>query len=186
MLSGIKYSLNNMKENLVMTPDNAQAFERSIDMLDSSIKEMRRVAHNMMPEMLLRYGLDTALKEFCNEIGRSGVIRVTYQSAGIANTKLEQTMAVTIYRIVQELVSNALKHANARNVLVQVHQLEQEQLLAITVEDDGSGFDTKLLNQSEGMGWMNIQNRVEFLKGRFDIQSSPGKGTSVMIEIHIV
>jgi len=186
MLSGIKFSLNNMKENLVMTPDNAQAFERSIDMLDSSIKEMCRVAHNMMPEMLLKYGLDTALKEFCNEIGRTGVMRITYQSAGIATNPIEQTTAVTIYRIVQELVSNAVKHSNAQHVLVQVHALAQEKLLAITVEDDGHGFDATALNQSGGMGWKNIQNRVEFLKGRLDIQSSPGKGTSVMIELNIV
>lgn len=175
-----------MKENLIMTPDNAQAFERSIDMLDSSIKEMRRVAHNMMPEMLLKYGLDTALKEFCNEISRSGVMLITYQSAGLFNSALDQTTAVTIYRIVQELVSNALKHSTARNVLVQVHRLEQEKMLAITVEDDGNGFDTNLLNQFAGMGWKNIQNRVEFLKGRLDIQSSPGKGTSVLIELNIV
>lgn len=175
-----------MKENLVMTPDNAQAFERSIDMLDSSIKEMCRVAHNMMPEMLLKYGLDTALKEFCNEIGRTGVMRITYQSAGIATNPIEQTTAVTIYRIVQELVSNAVKHSNAQHVLVQVHALAQEKLLAITVEDDGHGFDATALNQSGGMGWKNIQNRVEFLKGRLDIQSSPGKGTSVMIELNIV
>lgn len=174
-----------MKGNLVMTPDNARAFERSIDMLDSSIQEMRRVAHNMMPEILLKYGLDTALKEFCTEIDRSGVLHVTYQSAGVTNTTLEQTQAVTVYRIVQELVSNAIKHANARNVLVQVHRLEQEKLLAITVEDDGKGFDTNLLNRSGGIGWKNIQNRVEFLKGRLDIQSAPGKGTSVMIELTI-
>lgn len=174
-----------MKGNLVMTPDNARAFERSIDMLDSSIQEMRRVAHNMMPEILLKYGLDTALKEFCTEIDRSGVLHVTYQPAGVTNTTLEQTQAVTIYRIVQELVSNAIKHASARNVLVQVHRLEQEKLLAITVEDDGKGFDTNLLNRSGGIGWKNIQNRVEFLKGRLDIQSAPGKGTSVMIELTI-
>ncbi len=185
MLSGIKYSLNNMKENLVMTPDNAQAFERSIDMLDSSIKEMRRVAHNMMPEMLLKYGLDTALKEFCNEIGRSSVMRVTYQSAGIVNATLEQTASVTIYRIIQELVSNALKHANAQNVLVQVHQHEQEKVLAITVEDDGKGFDITALKQAGGMGWKNIESRVAFLKGKLDIQSSPDKGTSVMIEMNV-
>lgn len=185
MLSGIKFSLNNMKGNLVMTPDNARAFERSIDLLDSSIQEMRRVAHNMMPEILLKYGLDTALKEFCTEIDRSGVLHVTYQPAGVTNTTLEQTQAVTIYRIVQELVSNAIKHASARNVLVQVHRLEQEKMLAITVEDDGKGFDTNLLNRSGGIGWKNIQNRVEFLKGRLDIQSAPGKGTSVMIELTI-
>jgi two-component system NarL family sensor kinase len=183
MLSGIKFSLNNMKGNLVMTPDNAQAFERSIDMLDSSIQEMRRVAHNMMPEILLKYGLDAALREFCTEIGSSGVIQMNYQPLGNTNFVIEQTTAVTLYRIVQELVNNVLKHAQAQNVLVQLHHIEQEKLLAVTVEDDGKGFDTSTLKQAGGMGWKNIQNRVEFLKGRIDMQSSAGKGTSVMIEI---
>ncbi|MES2427864.1 MAG: sensor histidine kinase [Bacteroidota bacterium] len=185
MLSGIKYSLGNMKENLIMTPDNAQAFERSIDMLDSSIKEMRRVAHNMMPEVLIKYGLDTALTEFCGEIDRSGVIHVNYQSVGMQKAAIEQTTAVAIYRIVQELVNNVIKHAAAKNVLVQAHLSEQEELLIITVEDDGKGFDTTTLKQAEGMGWQNIQNRVEFLKGKTDIQSLSGQGTSVMIEIGI-
>jgi signal transduction histidine kinase len=185
MLSGIKYSLGNIKERLVMTSDNFQAFERSIDMLDSSINEMRRVAHNMMPEMLVKYGLDTALKEFCGEIGRSGVININYQSVGMQGITIEQTTAVTIYRIVQELVNNTIKHAQAKNVIVQLHQSEEEKLLAVTVEDDGRGFDPKTVTRSGGMGWRSIQNRVEFLKGRLDIESSVGSGTSVMIEISI-
>ncbi|SMC42224.1 tetratricopeptide repeat-containing sensor histidine kinase [Pedobacter africanus] len=185
MLSGIKFSLGNIKENLVMTPDNTHAFERSIDMLDSSIQEMRRVAHNMMPEMLVKYGLDTALKEFCTEMDRSGVIHINYQSIGMHNGDIAQTTSVTIYRIIQELVNNSIKHAQAKNVLVQLHQSQQENLLAITVEDDGKGFNTNQLKQANGMGWLNIQNRVEFLKGKIDLQSSPGKGTSVMIEINI-
>lgn len=185
MLSGIKFSLNTVKENLIMTPDNAHAFERSIDMLDSSIKEMRRVAHNMMPEILVKYGLDAALKEFCTEIDRSGVVHVNYQSVGMQQAEVAQTTSVTIYRIVQELLNNSIKHANAKNVLVQLHQSVQEKLLAVTVEDDGNGFDADLLTQSGGMGWPNIKNRVEFLKGRIDLQSTPGKGTSVMIEINI-
>ncbi len=183
MLSGIKHSLSNMKENLIMTPGDAQAFERSIDMLDSSIREMRRVAHNMMPEILIKYGLDTALKDFCNEIDRSGVIHINYQSVGMQKVVIEQTTAVTIYRIVQELVNNTIKHAQAENILVQLHQSAQEKLLAITIEDDGKGFDTSILNQAGGIGWQSIKNRVEFLKGKVDIQSSAGKGTSVMIEI---
>ena len=72
-----------MKGNLIMTPDNEQAFERSMDMLDSSIKEMRRVAHNMMPEALVKFGLDTALQDFCNEINQSGALKVNYQSIGL-------------------------------------------------------------------------------------------------------
>ena len=185
MLSGIKYSLNTMKGNLVMTADNTQAFERSIDMLDSSIKEMRRVAHNMMPEILVRYGLDAALKELCTEIDHSGMLHVNYQSVGVHQADIPQTTSVTIYRIVQELLNNTIKHANAKNVLLQLHQSAQEKLLAVTVEDDGSGFDTNLLKQSEGMGWQNIRNRIEFLKGRIDLQSGKDKGTSILIEINI-
>ncbi|MBS1509554.1 MAG: sensor histidine kinase [Bacteroidetes bacterium] len=185
MLSGIKYSLSNMKENLIMTPDNAQAFERSIDMLDSSIREMRRVAHNMMPEILVKYGLDTALKEFCGEIDRSGVISTKYLSIGMSDTTISQTVAVSVYRIIQELVNNTIKHAGAQQVLVQVHASAQEKLLALTVEDDGKGFDTAVLKQPGGIGWDNIRNRVEFLKGKVDVQSAPGQGTSVLIEIKL-
>lgn len=185
MLSGIKFSLGNIKENLIMTPDNAHAFERSIDMLDSSIQEMRRVAHNMMPEILVKYGLDTALKEFCAEMDRGAVLHVNYQSVGMHQADIPQTTSITIYRIIQELLNNTIKHANAKNVLVQLHHSAQEKLLAVTVEDDGNGFDTNLLKQSNGMGWLNIRNRVEFLKGKIDIQSSLGKGTSIMIEITI-
>jgi len=185
MLSGIKYSFQNMKENLILTPENAQAFERSIDMLDSSIREMRRVAHNMMPEILVRYGLDVALKEFCDEVDRSGAVKTRYQSIGMENVAVEQSAAVGMYRIVQELVNNALKHADARQLVVQVHASAEERLLTITVEDDGKGFDIALVKQRMGMGWSNIQNRVDFLKGRWDLQTAPGEGTSVLIEINI-
>jgi len=185
MLSGIKHSLSNMKGNLIMTPDNAHAFERSIDMLDASIREMRRVAHNMMPEVLVKYGLDTALKEFCNEIDRSGVIHAGYQSVGMNKLELDQTVSVTIYRIVQELVNNAIKHARAKNVVVQLYQSGQEKVLAVTVEDDGKGFEPGELGRAPGIGWSNIRNRVEFLKGKIDIKSAPGNGASVLIEIDI-
>lgn len=102
MLSGIKYSFQTMKGNLIMTPENQQAFERSMDMLDSSIKEMRRVAHNMMPEALVKFGLDTALKDFCEDINRSGALQVNYQSIGMEEVVVEGTAAIAVYRIIQE------------------------------------------------------------------------------------
>ncbi len=181
MLSGIKYSLNTMKENLIMTPDNAQTFERSMDMLDHSIKEMRRVAHNMMPEALVKFGLDTALEDFCKDINLSGVLQVEYQSIGMEGP-VEQTTAITIYRIVQELLNNVIRHASAKNAIVQVSKTDQ--VISITVEDDGKGFDTAILNGTKGIGWHNIQSRVEYLKGKLDVLSEPGKGTSVMVEIN--
>ncbi|RYD82732.1 MAG: tetratricopeptide repeat-containing sensor histidine kinase [Sphingobacteriales bacterium] len=184
MLSGIKHSLSSMKENLIMTPDNAQAFERSIDMLNSSISEMRRVAHNMMPEMLLKYGLNTALQEFCREISGTGVVKVNYLSVAMENVTIEQTKAVAIYRIAQELVNNAIKHGKANEVLVQLHLHQQEKILALTVEDDGKGFEVNSLSHASGMGWKNIESRVNFLQGKIDVQSHPDSGTSVMIEIN--
>lgn len=182
MLSGIKHSLNSVKGTLPMTPDNIQAFERNIDMLDSSIKEMRRVAHNMMPEALVKFGLAAALKDFCNDINQSGALQVTYQSIGMDNTELDRTTSITIYRIVQELLNNIIKHAETPNAIVQVSK--NGDIVSVTVEDDGKGFDTKMLEHRRGIGWHNIQSRVNYLKGNLDVRSEPGKGTSVWIEFN--
>ncbi len=181
MLSGIKYSFQTMKGNMIMTPENQEAFERSMDMLDSSINEMRRVAHNMMPEALVKFGLDTALKDYCNDINKSGVLKVTYQSDGLQSAIIDQTTSITLYRIVQELVSNTIRHARATTAIVQL--ILSEQGIALTVEDNGKGFDTTILQHTKGIGWSNIQSRVDFLKGRLDVKSSEEKGTSVLIEI---
>lgn len=184
LLSGIKYALTSMKGNFLMTPENNQALERSMDMLDSSIKEMRRVAHNMMPEALVKFGLDTALKDFCNDINQIAVLKVTYQSIILANAPPDQTTSIAIYRIVQELVHNSMKHAAARTAIVQLSITDGK--ISITVEDDGKGFDTSILKHSKGIGWSNIQSRVDFLNGKMDVQSGPGKGTSVHIELNNV
>ena len=166
-----------------MTEENRQQFERSLDMLDTSIHEMRRVAHNMMPEVLLKFGLDTALKDFCNDINRIEILKITYQSIGLKQVVIPQTTAITIYRIVQELINNALKHAGAAHAIVQVSY--EQGRLSLTVEDDGKGFEQSVLQRSGGMGWENIKNRVEFLKGKLDVQSAENKGTSIHIEMSV-
>lgn len=183
MLSGIKHSFINMKGNLIMSAENMQAFERSIDMLDSSIREMRRVAHNMMPEVLVKYGLDTALRDYCIDINKSGALEVNYQSIGLNNVQIEQTTAIALFRVAQELMNNIIRHAAARTAIVQLTKTDGQ--LTLTVEDDGRGFETQSLEFTQGIGWRNIRNRVEFLKGKIDIQSSPGKGSSVMIVVNI-
>jgi signal transduction histidine kinase len=181
LLSGIKFSFHNMKENLILTPENARLFERSLDMLDSSIHEMRRVAHNLMPETLLKFGLETSLRDFCSDINQSGVLQVNFQSFGLENYTFDQNLSVNVYRIVQELVNNAIKHAGARQLLVQL--TKSENLLLVDVEDDGRGFDTELLRISEGIGWKNMTGRVKYLNGKMDVQSVPGEGTSIHLEI---
>lgn len=180
MLSGVKHSLSSIRGNLVMTEQNMQAFEHSLVMLDSSISEMRRVAHNMMPESLLKFGLDMALRDFCQQVTTSGILKVSYQSIEIADKTIEQSLAITVYRIVQELLNNSIKHASAKNAIVQV-ALEGRQLL-VTVEDDGKGMNPDILKSAKGIGWKNISSRLDYHNGKLDIQSSPDKGTSVYIE----
>lgn len=182
LLSGVKFSLSNMKDNLIVTPDNMAVFERSLDMIDTSIKELRRVAHNMMPEMLTKFGLDEALKDYCNTVNATKLLAVKYQSLGM-ETRFDKANEIIVYRIVQELLNNILKHAEASEVFVQL--IRQDDRLNIVVEDNGKGFDTAILEKSKGAGWVNIRSRVEYLKGQLDVNSEPGKGTLVNIEFNL-
>jgi two-component system, NarL family, sensor kinase len=181
ILSSAKYSFSNMKDNLIITPATAAAFERSMGMLDHSISELRRIAHNMMPESLVKFGLDSALRDFCNSVEQSGALQLTYQSFDIEESSISTLTAGAVYRIIQELVNNILRHANATTALVQL--IRKDGTLSITVEDNGKGFNTSILQTSDGTGYLNLRNRVEYLNGTIDIQTAPDKGTSVNIEI---
>lgn len=183
MLSGIKFSFQTMKGNLILTPENAQLFERSLDMLDTSISEMRRVAHNLMPENLIKFGLDSALRDFFDDINLSGVIQLRYISIGLKDEQIDQTIAISLYRIIQELVNNILKHAEAKQALVQL--TKNENLILLDVEDDGKGFEHSKMLLSTGIGWTNIKSRLEYLNAKVTLDSSPGKGSSIHIEVQI-
>ncbi|MEP7256455.1 MAG: sensor histidine kinase [Ferruginibacter sp.] len=182
LLSGVKFSLSNMKDNLVITADNMAVFERSLDMIDNSIKELRRVAHNMMPELLTKFGLDEALKEYCNTINATNLLSLKYQSMGM-DARLETSVEIITYRIIQELINNIMKHAAATEAMVQL--IKEDDRFSIIVEDNGKGFDTSSPNNNKGAGLINIQSRVDYLKGRLDIHSEAGKGTLVNIEFKI-
>ena len=182
LLSGVKFSLSNMKDNLIITPDNMAVFERSLDMIDTSIKELRRVAHNMMPEMLMKFGLDEALKEYCNTINSTKLLIVKYQSIGL-KARLENSTEIIIYRIIQELLNNILKHAVANETFVQL--IREGSRLNVVIEDNGKGFDASLSENNKGAGLTNVRSRVEYLKGQLAIHSEPGKGTLVNIEFNL-
>ncbi|RPE14126.1 hypothetical protein EGT74_11645 [Chitinophaga lutea] len=160
---------------------DAKALHRIVAELDGASQELRRIAHNMMPETLLRFGLEAALKDLCAAIPQNG-INIVFQGFGI-QPDLPQPHQIMIYRLVQELVNNAVRHAGARNILVQCLQRDHE--LSVTVEDDGKGFDTNAPIPENSMGLQNIQARVDYLKGKLDIQSTPGTGTTVNIEIDV-
>jgi two-component system NarL family sensor kinase len=181
MLTGIKLSFMNLRELMAPCLEDQQLFDRGLDMLDGSSMELRRVAHNLMPEVLLKFGLDSSINDLCENITQNGGLKVSYQSTGLDNFNPDQNVSVIIYRLVQELMNNILRHASAGQAFVQLDFHDSN--LGITVEDNGIGFDTSLLLTSAGIGWRNIRNRVEYLTGKIDIQSVPERGTTVNIDL---
>ncbi|WP_295791739.1 sensor histidine kinase [Mucilaginibacter sp.] len=183
ILSGAKFSLSSMKQNFILTQENVLAFERTMEMLDQSITELRRVVHNMMPETLLKLTFDEALADYCQQITNSGALNVTYQSFGTQNVEFDNTVKITVYRMAQELVNNVIKHAGASTGMVQLIVKGNE--LNLTVEDNGKGFDVETLPESTGIGYKSLLSRVGFLNGKIDIQSVKNKGTHVYIEVPV-
>jgi len=182
LLSGVKFSLTNMKSNVVLDAENILVFGRSLDMLDHSISELRRVAHNMMPEVLVKFGLTKALESYCDSLRESKIFQIDFQSIDM-EPRLSSNTEIFLYRIIQELLNNVVKHAKANQVLVQLARHGHE--VNIIVEDDGVGFDKSILETSKGAGWSNIRSRVEYLKGKLDVQSATGQGTSVHLTIPV-
>lgn len=182
LLSGTKLSFMNVRENVVLTPETNALFDKSLSMLDNTIGDLRKVAQNLMPEALVKFGLHEALRDFCNTIQSSTDVKVVYQQFG-EKRKLNNTAEVFIYRMVQELVANIIKHAEASQIMVQL--MMDEDATSLTVEDNGKGFDKNILQHKKGAGIRNITYRVQYLGGTLDIDTNPGNGTSVNIQLPI-
>jgi two-component system, NarL family, sensor kinase len=183
LLSGIKINLSSMKENAVITHENVSAFNHALSLLDTSISELRRIAHNLMPETLNHYGLKTALEDFCTQVAPTGKPEISLQFFG-DEIRYTKEMELTIYRVIQELVNNALKHSEASRINVQL--FSEPKRLSAQVTDDGKGFDsTPTEKEKLWKGLENIRDRITAMNGRFDIWSSPGQGTEASVEIEI-
>ncbi|WP_461534252.1 sensor histidine kinase [Sinomicrobium sp.] len=152
-----------------------------INQLDKSVNELRRVARNLMPESLLYMGLEAALGDLCKGMTHPGMA-VDFQSSGL-HRDYTQPFMITVYRVVQELLANALKHSEATQVWVQCSEENGE--LRISVEDNGKGFDQKKMFASgkEGIGLSNIRNRIALLNGCLEVDTTVGKGSSFHILI---
>lgn len=179
MLSGLKIHISKLSDdNSKNSIINVGKIENQ---LDNSIKELRQIAQNLMPESLLKFGLENALRDLCIKMSDSE-IAIEFQYYAQEN-EISQTKQIIIYRIVQELLNNVFKHAKATEILVSCNL--NETIFYLTIEDNGKGFDTKKLSIFEGMGLKNIKNRVEFLKGKLEIDSVINEGTVFNIELNI-
>lgn len=182
LLTGTKSALNYMKGNVVLSSDTANDFDHALSLLESSITELRRVAHNMMPEALMKLGLKDTLSDFCIELNKVNVMDIRFQFYG-EFSRVDSTLEINSFRIIQELVNNAIKYSQAKEVIVQM--LQNPGRLCFIVIDDGIGFNVNDIDQTRGMGLASIKSRVAAFKGNFDIISAPDKGTEATVEFAV-
>lgn len=173
-LTGIKMKLESLEQSQQNPELSAQ-----IQQLDESLNELRQTARNLMPETLIKFGLEDALKDYCINM-QNPKTRISFFGNNLAQIS-DKNKQLNIYRIVQELVNNALKHSEAKNILVQC-TLENG-LLLIDVEDNGKGFN--LFENSNNLGLRNIEKRVQMLNGTIRKESVEGAGTNINIECKI-
>ncbi|MDR1173055.1 MAG: tetratricopeptide repeat protein [Bacteroidales bacterium] len=172
ILAAAKYNLLDIKQISMLGEKDVECYNKAVSLLDDSMNEMRRVAHHLMPDALSRFGLKPAIGDFCDTL--PAVQFVWYGDESRLDAKQEEV----VYRIIHELISNALKHSGASHIFVQV--IQELNRIAFTVQDDGGGFDPETV--STGMGLSNIRIRVTSFGGIINIDSKAGEGTEINIE----
>jgi signal transduction histidine kinase len=157
-------------------------FEKSYQLIDTASDEVRRIAHNMMPEVLAKLGLIPAIQDMCSNISSGKLIKVKLQSYGMEQ-RLNTNTEIMLYRIVQELLSNIIKHAHATESIVQFNK--DDSRLMVTIEDNGIGFKLQEVDDKQHSGLEIIKSRVNYLHGNISIDSKEKVGTTVMMEFLI-
>jgi len=179
LFSAIRMKLRQLpKSHKALNSD--QEFNDLNDELEQAIRELRRTAHNLMPDMLLDGGLAEAVFYFCKSLQQNSPLQINFQQYG-SLPRLKQDAELSLYRIIQELLQNIIRHADANKALVQLNY--RDELLCITIEDNGKGFDQEDGNL-RGVGLRSIETRLKALKGSMDIRSSMS-GTTVYLEFYL-
>jgi signal transduction histidine kinase/Tfp pilus assembly protein PilF len=174
ILSAMKYNLADMRKVISLEPASLEIYNKTMELLDESMREMRRIAHHLMPDALSRFGLKTAVSEFCKSIPHA---KFAWYGG---DERLDAKLELIVYRIAYELVNNALKHSGASHILVQI--VRNPDRVSLTVEDNGSGFAPET---GEGMGLLNIRTHVASYNGIMDIGSVAGEGTEINVEFQL-
>lgn len=177
MLAAVKMHLGTLPEmnSNVLT---AEGYKHGMVLLDEASREVRKISHNLMPEVLLQHGLDEAMRRYCNSVSNSSRLLVQYDSLGEA-LRFRDSFELSVYRIVQELLNNIIKHSKASQAIVQASF--QHHLLSITIEDNGIGFSKEKF-QSDGMGLHSLLSRVRAINGKMQMDSDEGQGVSAYLE----
>lgn len=178
LLSAIKLQFESVEAKETQLSDISE-YKKANLMLDEACQEVRNISNNMQPGALIKLGLIPAINDLCNRFQGDHYAEIDFQHYSLTNENFDNTISLMVYRIIQELLTNSIKHAQASEILIQLSRQEND--LAIMVEDDGIGYNIE--HVKKGMGTENIASRVNFLRGDLSVQSVKGQGTSTMINI---
>jgi len=176
MLVGVKMQLNALIDERKELK-NFEQTEKMITLLDDAYNEVRKTSHNLMPEVLLKHGLDEALKRYCHNISSQNKLIVEYDSWGDIK-RYKSSFELSIYRIIQELVTNIIKHSKATRALVQISV--QDHILSVDIEDNGIGLETE--TNADGMGLHSLERKIKTMDGKLHTISSTNSGFGIYME----
>ena len=180
LCSAIKMNLSGLSSQVTFKDKEAVlAYEKTLAITDEACKEVRSISHQMMPNILLKSGLTIAVRDFLDKIDARR-IQVQLDTFGL-NERLDSNTETVLYRVIQETVNNVIKHARGNKLYITLGK--DEEGINATIEDNGIGFDVHDKDQFDGIGLKNIASRVEFLKGKVEFDSAPGRGTVVNVWI---
>lgn len=175
LLSATRLYLRQLKPNVV--GEKAEEIKNaSLSILDEVIQNTRRITHDLLPPVLEKFGFQAAAEDLCEKVDGSGGISIDYKIKN--GRRLLGNQEVALYRILQELINNTLKHAGADKITIQGGW--QQETYHLQYVDDGKGFEYKA-NEAEGLGLRNIESRITVLNGELNWTTSPGKGINVNI-----
>lgn len=182
MLSTIRVGLSTMARLL----PEPHAIDQTKQMLDDTITSVRRISRDLMPSTLEKFGLVNALTELCERFEATSQINIEYKQEGELPS-LDKTRELMIFRIVQELLNNAIKHAQASRITV---TLKAGEPLEVSVEDDGIGFDPEAFKKDtssgKGLGLFNIENRARLLGGKLEYTKNKTSGSETILTVPVL
>jgi hypothetical protein len=177
LLSTAKMQFSSIKDK---SPENRPLIEKATQLLEQATGDVRRISHNMMPGLLTKFGFYEAVEDLLDQINEAGGPKTEIHIEG-ETSRLPQNIEIMLYRIVQEMVNNTLKYAEAKNISM-IIKIGNDRL-NIQFSDDGIGFNVQEKLDSNTIGISSIINRVKFLNGNVSIESKPGKGCMYLIQI---
>ncbi|NHF59972.1 tetratricopeptide repeat protein [Flavobacteriaceae bacterium TP-CH-4] len=164
--------------SLTLPEDQEPAHGKLIKQVDHAYDELRNISHNIMPDTLIKLGLVPAIRELVTELTVDNMLKIELQAEEPVQ-HLSEDESVNLFRIVQEILSNTIKHAQA--TLVNVILENNNKHFALRISDNGKGMDPNTIDVSKGLGWKNIVSRATLISAKMDVKSQPDHGTTISI-----